>query len=175
MLAQTNKGVQMGLLFKAKIKKQEFVNKLIEMFGFEGLSKCSHSEMNASGNINMTLYYVDSVHAGTWCKGEGWIFEHIADKIKKKVSIPMLAAKFSTILSSWLSEEEMQEVVKRNQAETDRSVCHSHDFCDANMAMQEAVESFGLTINADSDADAALWNAAWDLAKKSNFTKGDQV
>jgi len=72
----------MGLLFKAKIKKQDFVNKLGEMFGFERLSKCSHSEMNADGNINMTLYYVEGVHAGTWCKGEGWIFEHITDKIK---------------------------------------------------------------------------------------------
>ena len=66
----------MNLLFKAKIKKKEFVNKLIEMFGIERLSQCSHSEMNVNGkNIRMTLYYIDGIHAGTWCNSEGWIFD----------------------------------------------------------------------------------------------------
>lgn len=90
----------------------------------------------------------------------------------KNISTQVLANKFSMILRSWLSEEEMQEVIKRNKSETNRSVCHSHDFCDANMAMQEALESFGLTVSADSDEDAALWNGAWNLAQKSDFTLG---
>lgn len=81
----------------------------------------------------------------------------------------ILANKFSMVLRSWLTDAEMREVIERNKAETTRSVCHSHDFCDANMAMQEAAESFGLTFDAGSDECAALWNSAWDLAKKNNF------
>lgn len=69
------------LIFKEKINKKAFVFKLVEMFGLERLSSRNHCEMNAEGNINMTLFYVDGIHAGTWCKGQGWIFNHVADKI----------------------------------------------------------------------------------------------
>lgn len=81
----------------------------------------------------------------------------------------ILANKFSMILRSWLTEDEMKKVIERNKTETYRDVCHSHDFCDANMAMLEAIESFGLTIDADNEEDAALWNSAWEIAKKNNF------
>lgn len=30
----------------------------------------------------------------------------------------------------------MRKVVKRNRAETALGVCHSHDFCDANMVIR---------------------------------------
>ena len=49
-----------------------------------------------------------------------------------------LAAEFSRILREWLGGVRMSEVNRRNQEETNPKGCHSHDFCDANMAMHEA-------------------------------------
>jgi len=63
------------MLFKDKIKKTAFINKLVTMFGAENLSKRNYSEETAEGSVTMTLYYVNNVHAGTWCRGEGWIFD----------------------------------------------------------------------------------------------------
>lgn len=83
-----------------------------------------------------------------------------------------LAVKFCDILQEWLTDDELELVVARNDARVDKNdgVCHSHDFCDANMAMDEAWSSmFQNDVDTTSDADLDLWNAAWDLAKFKNF------
>ena len=50
------------------------------------------------------------------------------------------------------------------------AICHSHDFLDANMAMDEVfTEALGRSVDADVAADAELWNAAWTLAKGARF------
>lgn len=46
-----------------------------------------------------------------------------------------LALEFSQDLHASLGPEQMREVVERNRAETAPGVCHSHDFCDANMVI----------------------------------------
>jgi hypothetical protein len=56
-------------------------------------------------------------------------------------------------------------------------VCHSHDHCDANMAMEAAMHNFGLDIFSDDEEDGdplveehvGIWNAAWAIAKASEF------
>lgn len=88
-----------------------------------------------------------------------------------------VATRFVEVLEEWLSPEEMAEVRERNADEDDKLVCHSHDFCDANMAMLEAIEEVCNVTAADVcgqiDADTALWSAAWDLAKRQFLTKRD--
>jgi hypothetical protein len=50
-------------------------------------------------------------------------------------------------------------------------VCHSHDFVDANMTMAEAFRrAIGRDFDGDSDADVALWNAAWEFAIRVSLT-----
>ncbi len=40
----------------------------------------------------------------------------------------------------------MAEINDRNAAEEDANICHSHDFCDANEYMNEAMELHGLRL-----------------------------
>jgi hypothetical protein len=67
-----------------------------------------------------------------------------------------------------------------NASETDKSICHSHDFCDANMAMDEAfTKVLGRQYvffndeepetEKQNEIDADLINAAWSMAKANKF------
>lgn len=81
-------------------------------------------------------------------------------------TVERLAAAFAGVLKEWLTDAEWKAVARRNAAEPDPNVCHSHDFCDANMAMDEA---FTIVLRRHArpveEADAELWNEAWNLAK----------
>ena len=55
-----------------------------------------------------------------------------------------LAHEFSEGLRRYLSPAQMREVVERNRLEMTLGVCHSHDFCDANMVLYEAFLRHGL-------------------------------
>lgn len=97
-------------------------------------------------------------------------------------TITRLAMSFSRTLKKWLSLEEMQQLVKLTKKETDKSICHSHNFCDANMAMFEA---FNVELGEDvilpsevkenplleekRNLQNKLWKAAWDMAKQTLF------
>ena len=107
-----------------------------------------------------------------------------------------LAREFSATLREWLRPDELAEVVERNRAETDSYICHSHDFCDPNMAMLEAMEAV-VGISANEVAEEALvwvlmvkegneaiqnaetaplmtaWNEAWEIAKRNEFKEGE--
>ena len=87
-----------------------------------------------------------------------------------------VARKFAEVLRSWLSPEEIAQVIALNKAEpSDNAVCHSHDYCDANMAMIEALELEALDFGGletnppEYDAAIELWNEAWTLAKNADF------
>lgn len=91
-----------------------------------------------------------------------------------------LAERFSKVLRAWLTPEQMNEVRRRN-GEADAvgsSACHSHDFCDANMAINEAWASiYGADFldMADvpgGDRHTGLLNRAWDLARACGFRLG---
>lgn len=90
----------------------------------------------------------------------------------------LIAGAFSRVLRQWLTPLQMAKVITRNRRELHAGVCHSHDFCDANMAMDEAfkvVLGRGMLLiedgasDEDKEADTDLWNAAWDIAKKRDF------
>lgn len=84
--------------------------------------------------------------------------DHLRDRI---------AHEFTRILKDWLPVADWLQVVSRNAEEQDSNICHSHDFCDANMAMAEAFEKVvGRECVANDDADIALMGAAWDEANR---------
>lgn len=62
----------------------------------------------------------------------------------------------------------MAEVNIRNQTEEYRSgnLCASHDFCDPNQAMIDALEYFGHSWDVDYNE---LINEAWEIAKSHRF------
>lgn len=102
--------------------------------------------------------------------------------MKQQPTAEQLAIQFSTILKEWLTLEQMQQIVSRNKETqlTNPGVCATHDFCDANMAMNEAFEKVmgrEFTFNSDEEPeleeqaenDSNLFNEAWSIAKKNNF------
>ncbi|MDP2828662.1 MAG: hypothetical protein Q8O37_08650 [Sulfuricellaceae bacterium] len=85
--------------------------------------------------------------------------------------IDVMAAEFSDLLKSWLSPEEMEEVVRRNEGEDDLNICHSHDFCDANMALHEVFMRHGMDVTDEQGASrfGQKWGEVWQLAKGKQF------
>ena len=87
-----------------------------------------------------------------------------------------LAREFSKVLLHWIGPEYMRRVIEKNSKQEDKNICHSHDFCDANMAMDEAFNNILKRSPLPDDLDEGmtdetmqLWNAAWDLAKERKF------
>lgn len=86
-----------------------------------------------------------------------------------------LARKFAENLKEDIGDAALAEVVRRNgDASYDETgSCASHDFCDANMTMLASLMDFGFTddevFESDENPLIAVWNEAWDLAKKNNF------
>ncbi len=94
-----------------------------------------------------------------------------------------LALTFTALLHARLGPRQMATVVRRNFRAGD-DTCASHDFCDANVYMDEAFELVTGAAATDSggerpdtarqdgcmsDAAADLWNAAWTTAKAAGF------
>lgn len=85
-----------------------------------------------------------------------------------------LAAAFVRILRQTIGEDKYAEVGALNGVELNPDVCHSHDFCDANMVMDAAFKEFGVDPleygyteeDGMSQEVCDLWNAAWDLGKE---------
>jgi hypothetical protein len=86
--------------------------------------------------------------------------------------IGRIAAAFVTELREDLGESTVQEIRRLNAAEAPYSgICHTHDFCDANMPMADAFESvMGREVDGENDDDCALWGAAWNVAVTAFLT-----
>lgn len=98
----------------------------------------------------------------------------IARNTDIKITPEMAAREFANVLHSWLSPENFAEMRIRNRDEYDMTpgVCASHEFCDANMAMDKALRNLGLSDLLDAEVAIIentnllnLWNAATEIAK----------
>lgn len=83
-----------------------------------------------------------------------------------------VSREFVSVLREWLTDAEWAEMIARNKTPAYHGeICASHDFCDANMAMQAAFEKvMGREFAANTEAediDFPLWNAAWKMARHS--------
>lgn len=77
-----------------------------------------------------------------------------------------IADEFGGLLIKAIGAGKYSEVLKLNQAEGARGVCHSHDFCDANEVMAEAFAiAIGRPINLQDARDRDLWNDGWNVWK----------
>lgn len=85
--------------------------------------------------------------------------------------IKELAEAFADELRNHLSEDDIAEINKLNAAESSKDACHTHDFCDANAVMLDAVLRHYDMDKADIDLEAWLetMNAAWKLAAAKGF------
>lgn len=92
---------------------------------------------------------------------------------KLNFTTEQIAKEFSKVLKTWLSEDEMNEIVALTICEIDPSICHTGDYCDSNMAMHGAMINLGMLSEDDEDylneAFTDLFNNSWDEAKKNLF------
>lgn len=82
--------------------------------------------------------------------------------------IKEVASQFILNLKREISFSNFGEMVERNEAEEDSNICHSHDFCDSNVLMAEAIsEVMGIDVDTRSTSQLDFWNKSWNLAKAS--------
>lgn len=86
-------------------------------------------------------------------------------------SIESLAREFSQSLKSKISTDEMMDLVGKNRTEASLGICHSHDYCDANMVLHEVFLKHGMDIADEGGRErwGDAWDAAWNLAKSKEF------
>lgn len=79
-----------------------------------------------------------------------------------------MAALFYDYLLRDVGVEKMEVIEQRNREEMDPSICHSHDFIDANVTMLEAfTDVMGFEPDLRSNSQTNLWNDAWSFAKSA--------
>lgn len=81
----------------------------------------------------------------------------------------VLATYFARVLRSWLTPHDMDLIRQRNEDYTrrdDANSCATHEFCDANEAMEQACDAVLGHRLLDRDV---LWDRAWTLAKNAGF------
>ena len=99
-------------------------------------------------------------------KEEGEIYQAEEDS-----RIEELKSAFIQVIQAWITAEDRTTIDLLNKNETDKNVCHTHDFCDANMAMDEAFQDvFDREFNLNSQDDMNMVNLAWDKAKEQGFS-----
>lgn len=91
----------------------------------------------------------------------------------------IIAEQFIFELALEIGADKFFTVCQLNMGETEEGICHSHDFCDANMVMDEAMRAIGIDpLPADEDGMPEwvneLWNKSWDIAKESMRLRGHQ-
>lgn len=89
----------------------------------------------------------------------------------KAPSVDAVAKEFSRIMREWLTADELAEVDRRNRAESNPCICHSHDLCDPNQAMIDAFTAVGVEYDVQNDAHGDCSNRAWQVVKANGFAK----
>jgi hypothetical protein len=86
-----------------------------------------------------------------------WIWSKIESQVEE------IAFKFNENLKDSLTKAQYRMVLKLNEKEKDKSICHSHDYCDANMVMLSAVcEVTGRPEDPTADGIIELMNQSWE-------------
>lgn len=95
--------------------------------------------------------------------------------------IKTIAREFAKLMLAEIGAENLASAVAENMADMAQgndSTCATHNFCDANMVMDEAFHNVlgrGMYLidedatEAQKDSDTELWNSAWTMAKHAGF------
>lgn len=90
----------------------------------------------------------------------------------KEITPRRLAVRFGKLLRQNMTDKEYRLAIHRNRTEKDNLVCHSHDFCDSNMVMFDALVSLGVDKRGLSRLMCTpgiintLWVEAWNIWAK---------
>lgn len=87
------------------------------------------------------------------------------------MNLDQLAADFAAEVRASMTAAQLALVVERNKAEINPGVCHSHDFCDANQCMLDAMAKQlpEYVFDASDPKVMAVLDAAWAVSKGRGF------
>lgn len=80
-----------------------------------------------------------------------------------------LSDTFVSIIQKWLTEDELQELRRKNRYLDKDKICYSHDYIDANQAMIDALKKHNQQLDLQNETQLKLINESWNTAKKNNF------
>lgn len=81
--------------------------------------------------------------------------------------VEAVARAFLRGMHDTVGESDLREIDLRNAAETHPGICHTHDFCDANVVMAEAMQEVtGVVVDPTDEGQLTLFNDSWNLARK---------
>lgn len=99
------------------------------------------------------------------------ILTELTGLLLRKESIRKIAVArcFSSLLLETIGITKLQKVIELNEKDG-TYCCHSHDFCDSNMCMYEAMQLV-LQVNKfkSTTKNEELWHDCWQIAKDENF------
>lgn len=93
-----------------------------------------------------------------------------------------VARAFCSELLRAIGPIDLSEAAKLNAADEDKNCCHTHDYCDSNVCMDEAFKRTSGFSSMDFEGDKIIsggcmseaamnvWNQAWTMAKAANFS-----
>ena len=85
-----------------------------------------------------------------------------------------LAAAFCRMIWVEIGDEDMEIVIQENAADHDKTICHTHDYVDANQVMIDAWNRLRAAdllpgIEVDDPSHMAIFNNAWLRARNADF------
>lgn len=69
------------------------------------------------------------------------------------------------------TDSELRQIDILNNDEKDPYICHSHDFCDSNQAIIDALSIQGIEFDSSNRHQQDVLEMVWDNAKKMGFAK----
>ena len=92
----------------------------------------------------------------------------------KDIQTEELAREFSRLLLAYIGLEDMETVNYLHDLDGPESgICHTHDYCDANQIMIDAIQNIiGGEYGFDLD-DCNCLNQAWNMARRNEFYIND--
>lgn len=144
-------------------RRAEIITMAKDRHGEEGEVEIDDNAKLSEGDDNGAY-----VQAWVWVPFEGTKFDRETPSSPIARDAASIGARFIELLKAEMSPLQFAQVQSWNAAETDPRICHSHDFCDANMVMLAAFWDAGMQ-TVDTDEERALWDAAWAWAKANGL------
>lgn len=140
------------------------------------VTDCADASLPAAdaSKVSIGIYDSDRVRNLVGEQQEAGVTNGSAEECGKtaaRLVVKALGDAFAEELMATIGPKFYSQVRSRNEKETLEGVCHSHDFCDANEVMLNALTRFNIGPEFDpaDEHHCALWNAAWDYAATTHL------
>jgi len=88
----------------------------------------------------------------------------------------ILSEIFKGIIQEWLSKEELEKIDAKNRTHEHKhsNLCATHEFCDPNQAMIDALGVLGFEFDTQNEEQGVAIERAWQIAKTQGFSQSGE-